>query len=93
MVVPGGYQEESYYMSLGKKYWDASDIRVPCLVIRSELDFWSRPEDLQAFQMDLIQPGHSRFLTLPGTHYVFLDLPERGRATLIDAMVDFVSGK
>lgn len=92
MVVPGGYREESFYMSLGKKYWDAKDIRVPCLIIRTELDFWSRPEDLEAFRADLTQPGLSRFLTLPGTHYVFLDLPDRGRAALIQAISDFVSG-
>lgn len=88
MTVPGGYREESFYMSLGKKYWDAKDIRVPSLIIRTELDFWSRPEDLQAIEKDLSAPG-SQFLTIPGTHYVFLDRATKGKSELVKAITEF----
>ena len=91
MKVPGGYREESFYMSLGVKYWDAKDITVPALIIRTELDFWSRLEDLQAIQRDLVNSPGSKFLTLPGTHYVFLDRPGRGRQRLIDEIIKFIN--
>ena len=90
MRVPGGYREESFHMSLGRKYWDARDIAVPVLIIRTELDFWSRPEDLMAIEKDLINSPNPVVLTLPGTHYVFLDRSERGRQKLIEEMIRFL---
>lgn len=91
MKVPGGYREESFYMSIGKKYWDAKDITVPALIIRTKLDFWSRPEDIEAIKSDMINSSQSKFLTIPGTHYVFLDKPNRGKEKLINAMVQFIN--
>ncbi|UGU16610.1 alpha/beta hydrolase [Sinomicrobium kalidii] len=88
MLVPGGYREESFYMSNGKKYWDAGDISTPSLIIRSALDFWSRPDDLKAIDKDL-NIEKKRIITIPGTHYLFLDRPERGRNRLIEEIVDF----
>ncbi len=90
MWVPGGYREESFYMSLGKKYWDAKDIVNPSLIIRTELDFWSRPEDLTAIQKELVNAPGSRFVTIPGTHYVFLDRPAYGRDQLIEEVTRFL---
>lgn len=90
MKVPGGYREESFYMSLGKKYWDARDIKVPALILRTELDFWSRPEDLTAIEKEMVNAPRSRFLTIPGTHYVFLDRPERGKNVLVEEMLEFL---
>ena len=90
MRVPGGYREESFYMSLGTQYWHAKDITVPALIIRTELDFWSRPEDLEAIRQDLINSPGSKCLTLPGTHYVFLDRPARGKQKLIEEIMMFV---
>lgn len=89
MIVPGGYREESFYMSNGKKYWNAKDISTPSLVMRSELDFWSRPEDLEAIDSDL-KIEKKRIITIPGTHYLFLDRPERGRDRLIQEIVSFL---
>ncbi|MGS2738362.1 alpha/beta fold hydrolase [Sinomicrobium sp. M5D2P17] len=89
MIVPGGYREESFYMSNGKKYWDAGDITTPSLIIRSELDFWSRPEDLAAIDNDL-NINKKRVVTIPGTHYLFLDRPERGRTRLIEEIANFI---
>ncbi|MBC9796712.1 alpha/beta fold hydrolase [Sinomicrobium weinanense] len=89
MIVPGGYREESFYMSNGKKYWDAKNISTPSLVMRSELDFWSRPEDLEAINKDL-RIEKKKVITIPGTHYLFLDRPERGRDRLIREIVNFL---
>ncbi|MGS2761596.1 alpha/beta fold hydrolase [Sinomicrobium sp. M5D2P9] len=89
MIVPGGYREESFYMSNGKKYWDAGDITTPSLIMRSELDFWSRPEDIEAMDKDL-NIHEKRVVTIPGTHYLFLDRPERGRTRLIEEIVKFI---
>ena len=93
MKVPGGYREESFYMSLGKQYWSARQITTPTLVIRTELDFWSRPEDIKAINDDLPSTARKRVITLPGTHYVFLDKPERGRKQLVEAIVNFIEEK
>lgn len=49
MRIPAAYRMESYNLSKGQKYWEAEDITVPTLVMRGELDFWSRP-----VQMELI---------------------------------------
>ncbi len=90
MTVPGGYREESFYMSLGKKYWDASTITCPTLVLRSDLDFWSRPEDLQGIDKDLVNCSRKKVKQIKGTHYVFLDKPERGRSALVDEIIGFI---
>lgn len=87
--VPNGYQEESFYMSLGRRYWDARDIQIPTLMIRTEHDFWSRPEDIQALERELINTPRKRVITIPGTHYVFLDRPDRGRNRLLQEVTDF----
>lgn len=93
MTVPGGYREESFYMSQGRKYWTAEDINVPSLVIRTELDFWSRPDDLKAFDEDLPSTIERRIIEIPGTHYVFLDRMEKGKGVLIDEIVEFLKSE
>ncbi len=90
MTVPSGYREESFYMSLGKKYWSAKDIMTPSLIIRTHLDFWSRPEDLKAFEKDLPATTKRKTIEIPGTHYVFLDRPSRGRNQLINEITNFI---
>lgn len=93
LYVPGGYQEESFYMSLGKKYWDATDITCPTLIMRSDLDFWSRPSDLIAIEKALINTEKKRIVEIPGTHYVFLDKPEKGRTQLISEIKNFIDNQ
>ncbi|SFU18766.1 Pimeloyl-ACP methyl ester carboxylesterase [Algoriphagus locisalis] len=90
MTVPGGYREESFYMSQGRKYWTAENINVPSLIIRTELDFWSRPDDLKAFEQDLPSTVERRIIEIPGTHYVFLDRLEKGKGELIEELVGFL---
>lgn len=90
LVVPGGYRAESFYTAQGKGLWHAKDITVPILVVRGALDTWSRPEDMKALEEKLVNAPKKQFLTLAeGTHILFLDRPEKGRAQLISAMLEF----
>jgi len=87
--VPSGPLQDAVALSTGHKLWEASAVRVPTLVIRSELDFWSRPEDVEALRREL---PHGEVLTLPkATHLVFLDRPEHGRTVFVDALVKFLA--
>lgn len=90
--IPGAYRLESYNLSKGQKYWNAKDIKVPTLVIRGERDFWSRPADLAALKAGLVNASRVETVTIPdGTHYLFLDRPERGRNQFIQAVLSFLS--
>lgn len=91
MKVPGAYREESFYMSLGKSYWNASSITCPSLILRTKLDFWSRPEDLIAIEKDLINVPKKVIKEITGTHYVFLDRQENGRESLIQEIFEFLT--
>jgi pimeloyl-ACP methyl ester carboxylesterase len=78
--------------STGSKYWNAADIRVPTLVIRGEQDFWSRPEDMTALKTELVNAPKVRTATIAqGTHYLFLDRPERGRDRFLQEVLSFFS--
>ncbi len=90
LAVPGGYRAEAFYTAQGKGQWHAKDILVPLLYIRGKYDNWSRPEDLLALQLRLVNSPRKQFVTLPeGTHHVFLDRPEKGRAQLIEEITNF----
>lgn len=87
--VPSGPLQDAVTLSTGHKLWEASAVQAPTLVIRSELDFWSRPEDVAALQREL---PHAEVLTLPkATHLVFVDRPEHGRTMFVDALVKFLA--
>lgn len=91
--IPGTYRLESYNLAKGQKYWDARSIRVPTLVIRGERDFWSRSADLQALEVELVNAPRKKTMTIPnGTHYLFLDRPERGRDRFITEVLSFLQG-
>jgi pimeloyl-ACP methyl ester carboxylesterase len=91
MRIPAAYRLESYNLSKGQKYWEAADITVPTLVLRGELDFWSRPEDLQALEAELTNAPRVEAVTIPGgTHYLFNDRPERGRDRFIQEVLSFI---
>lgn len=90
--VPSGFQLESYLMARGFRYWDARDIRLPTLVIRGDLDHWSRPADLIALQQEIVNAPKVTTLTIPGgTHYLFLDRPERGRDQFLREVTTFLA--
>ncbi len=90
--APCGAMEDSFYLATGRQLWDASLIRVPTLILRSERDFWSRPQDIELLAERLVHAPLVRTLTLPqATHYVHLDQPERGRRSFIEAVLSFLS--
>jgi len=89
--APAGATEDSFLQANGRRLFDAGSITAPVLLVRSEHDFWSRPEDMSAFAHDATRSDGVRSLTLPGaTHYVHLDRPERGRDALIAEIVAFL---
>lgn len=91
---PTGAFEDSFYLASGRQLWDASLIKARCLIVRSEKDFWSRPEDVQKLAENLVYAEKVSMLTIPeATHFVHLDRPERGRNLLIKTVLDFLSEK
>ena len=91
---PSGAFEDSFYLASGRQLWDASLVKARCLIIRSEKDFWSRPEDLQKLAENLVHAEKVATLTIPdATHLVHLDRPERGRNLLLKTVLDYLSAK
>lgn len=45
--APSGALEDSFYLATGRQLWDAGLVTAHTLVLRSEYDFWSRPQDPQ----------------------------------------------
>ncbi|AMR30400.1 hypothetical protein A0256_02685 [Mucilaginibacter sp. PAMC 26640] len=91
LKVPGGFRKEAFYMAAGHKYWDAKDITVPTLVIRSENDFWSRPVDLDSYYDELKNtPIRKKLIIAKANHFVFLDYKGSGRRKLLIAINNFV---
>jgi len=89
--APSGAMEDSFYLAIGRQLWDASLIRVPTLILRSERDFWSRPQDAELLAEHLVHAPRVRKVTLPdATHYVHLDRPERGRDAFIKEVLSFL---
>ncbi|KWV58384.1 alpha/beta hydrolase [Bradyrhizobium macuxiense] len=90
--APLGAIEDSFYQASGRRLFDASSITANALVIRGELDFWSRPEDAEAFAHDAVRARALRVVTLPGaTHFVHLDRPQHGREQLLREIVGFLA--
>jgi pimeloyl-ACP methyl ester carboxylesterase len=89
---PCGAMEDSFYMATGRQLWDASLIRTPTLILVSELDFWSRPEDREMLAKHLVHAPGVMTVMIPGaTHFVHLDRPEHGRNQLLDQVTSFLS--
>jgi pimeloyl-ACP methyl ester carboxylesterase len=90
--APTGAMEDSFYLAIGRQLWDASLIKAPTLIIRSENDFWSRPEDVKKLTEHLIHAARVKSVIIPnGTHFVHLDRAERGRALFLQEIIDFLS--
>lgn len=91
---PCGAMEDSFYVAIGRQLWDASLITAPTLVVASERDFWSRPEDREHLASDLAHSPRVRVLVIPGaTHFVHLDRPNRGRAELLRTIKAFLNNR
>lgn len=90
--LPGAFRLEAYNLSKGQNYWNASDIRVPTLYIRGDRDHWSRPEDLSTLKAELVNASRVKTVTISdGTHFLFLDRPERGRDRFMQEVLSFLS--
>ena len=90
--APSGALEDSFYLACGRQLWDGSLIRAATLVVRSERDFWSRPEDAQRLAEHLVHARKVESLVLPGaTHFVHLERPARGRARMLAAVLAFLA--
>ncbi|MEM6521019.1 MAG: alpha/beta fold hydrolase [Cyanobacteria bacterium P01_C01_bin.70] len=90
--IPTAYREESFNLAQGYRYWAARDISTATLVIRGELDFWSRPEDASTLASELVNAPVVQTITIPdATHYLFNDRPERGRNQFIQETLSFLS--
>ena len=88
---PNGMLEDSYYMGRGQKLVHASQVYAKVLIIRPQLDYFSRPEDIASLRDDLV---HAEDVELwepeNATHYIILDRPERGRTAAIEKILEFV---
>jgi pimeloyl-ACP methyl ester carboxylesterase len=90
MRSPCGALEDSFYLAIGRRLFDASLITAPVLILASERDFWSRPEDRQAMADELVHSPKVRVVVIPSaTHLVHLDRPEHGRDTLLKEISEF----
>lgn len=90
--APNGAMEDSFYQACGRRLFDASQIVAALLIVRSEGDFWSRPEDAEAFAHDAVHAARLRTVTLPGaTHFAHLDRAEHGRAQLVEECVAWLA--
>jgi pimeloyl-ACP methyl ester carboxylesterase len=89
--TPTGFQQDSFAMALGHRFWEASNITADVLIVRGTADFWSRPEDVAALQRELASARSVQLLEIEdGTHFLFLDRPERGRQAFIDGVTRFL---
>ena len=68
----------------------SSDL-VPVLIVRGELDFWSRPADVSSLARELVNSARVETLTIKGgTHYLFLNRPDHGRSQFISEVLRFL---
>ncbi len=90
--APIGALEDSFYLATGRQLWDASLIGVPTLILRSERDFWSRPQDAELLAEHLVHAPRVRKVTLlDATHFAHLDRPEYGRDAFLKEVLSFLT--
>ncbi|MDH7794810.1 MULTISPECIES: alpha/beta hydrolase [unclassified Beijerinckia] len=88
---PNGMLEDSFYIGIGEKLVHANQVSCKVLIVRGELDYFSRVEDVDELQRDLVNAEQvRRWEPKNATHYVLLDRPERGRDATLSQIVDFL---
>lgn len=93
--APSGALADSFLVATGAALWDARLIEADVLIIRSENDFWSRPEDAALLRKHLSgrEAGRVEVVQIAqATHFVHLDRAARGRSTFLDAVTGFLLG-
>ncbi|MGW4466283.1 alpha/beta hydrolase [Micromonospora sp. NPDC004704] len=89
--APSGALEDSFYLATGRQLWDASLVTAHTLVLRSEYDFWSRPEDPTTLAEHLVHARSVRSVQLAGaTHYAHLDRGDHGRDQFLAEVTRFL---
>jgi pimeloyl-ACP methyl ester carboxylesterase len=90
--APTGALEDSFLQASGRRLYDAGSITAAVLLVRGGRDFWSRPEDVQAFQHDAVHAASVEVLApLEALHFLHLDRPEHGREALLSALQRFLA--
>lgn len=91
--APTGALKDSFYLATGRNLWDADAITARTLVLRSEYDFWSRPEDVSTLVRDLDNARSVRAVTLRhATHYAHLDRTNRGCGQFLAEVKSWLAG-
>jgi pimeloyl-ACP methyl ester carboxylesterase len=86
--APSGPMADSFELALDRRQWQASALSIPVLVIRSRLDFWSRPADAETI---VKEAPDARLVSIPdATHFVHLDRDAAGRAAFMSALLPFL---
>ncbi|XIF03011.1 alpha/beta fold hydrolase [Serratia marcescens] len=86
--APTGAMADSFELAMGRKQWSATALTtVPVLVVRSERDFWSRPEDVDAIMKDA--PSAEKLVIPEATHFVHLDRDNAADNAFSRALSDF----
>ncbi|WP_312417655.1 alpha/beta fold hydrolase [Comamonas sp.] len=85
---PSGAMADSFELALDQRQWSAAALAMPVLVVRSELDFWSRPQDAQAI---VAEAPRAKLVTIPdATHFAHLDRDKAGRGAFLAAVTQFL---
>ena len=85
--APLGALEDSFLQASGRRLYDAGSITAAVLLVRGGADFWSRPEDVQAFAHDAVHARSVRAVEIPGaTHFLHLERAGAGRAQLLELL-------
>jgi pimeloyl-ACP methyl ester carboxylesterase len=88
---PNGMLEDSFIMGKGGKLVHANQVYSKVLIIRPQLDYFSRPEDVAALRDDLVNAEDVVYWEPENaTHYIILDRPERGRDAAIAKIAGFI---
>ena len=91
-LTADGALEDGFYQAIGRQLYDGSSILGSVLIVRSENDFWSCPQDTETLAGHLNSAKQVSILTIPqATHFVHLDRAEKGRTTLLSAWLDFLA--
>lgn len=87
---PSGPLADTLKLVNGRPLFDAGSITADVLILRSQNDFWSRPEDVEALAAHLERASSVRIVELPhASHYVHLLADER--QSFIEAVLSFTS--
>ncbi len=91
-LTADGALEDGFYQAIGRQLYDGSSILGSVLIVRSENEFWSRPQETETLAGRLNSAKQVSILPIPQpTHFVHLDRAKKGRATLLRAVLDFLA--